>query len=73
MVYSPMSNIGAFLFDKEGDYINIQKNHIVFTERKDEENYIKDNQTVQMMRKIQKGNKTIDNQLENEDLYLIEG
>lgn len=23
MIYSPMSNVGAYLFDKEGDYVTI--------------------------------------------------
>ncbi len=31
MIYAPMSNIGTYLFDKEGDYVTIPKNHVVFT------------------------------------------
>jgi hypothetical protein len=31
MIYSPMSNVNSYLFDKEGDYITIPQNHVVFT------------------------------------------
>lgn len=43
MIYSPMSNVGMFLFDKEGDYVTIPKNHLVFTEQKNEEKFISQN------------------------------
>ena len=36
MIYAPQSNLGMTLFDETGDYVNIPENHVVFTERKKE-------------------------------------
>lgn len=35
-IYAPYCNIGMYMFDETGDYVNIPDNHLVFTQNENE-------------------------------------
>lgn len=46
IIHAPQSQVSAYLFDKDGDYITLPKKHVVFTEQLEENEDIKHNEGV---------------------------
>lgn len=60
MIHAPQSQVGQCIFDKDGDYITLPKQHVVFTQVENEEKFLSQNKGVQMMREMQSGKHMLD-------------
>lgn len=73
LIYAPQSNVGMLMFDETGDYVTIPDKYVVFTKTENQTNEIDQHEGVQIMRQMHNPTKTIKEQLDQGDTFLLDG